>query len=124
MTALENVELPLKYNHKSYFSRKFVAEKALETVGLAEKLYSTPHQLSGGQQQRVAVARAIVTKPKILFCDEPTGNLDADSAQLVLSQITALKNQGTCVVMITHDRHLPAAADTAYRLKDGRLYLM
>jgi len=80
-----------------------------------------PHQLSGGQQQRVAVARAVVLQPKILFCDEPTGNLDAESAALVLDKIMQLKNSGTLVVMITHDLSLLPLADRFFCLEKGKL---
>lgn len=120
-TALENVMLPLSYNKVRYFYRRNMALSALDKVGLSEKVYSLPHQLSGGQQQRVAVARALVTKPKALFCDEPTGNLDKNSAGLVLSGIMGLKNSGSRVVMITHDSSLLSMADDAYILQGGRL---
>lgn len=121
-TALENVTLPLKYNKVKYFYRRSMAITALEKIGLGEKLHSYPHQLSGGQQQRVAVARALVTRPKILFCDEPTGNLDSESARLVMDGIISLRNSGSAIVMITHDKSLVNMADCAYILKDGKLW--
>ena len=121
MNALDNVCLPLKYSHTSYFQRKKAASSALEQVDLKDKVYNLPHELSGGQQQRVAVARALVTNPKILFCDEPTGNLDQSTAKMVLKSITALQKNGTTVVMITHDNSLIPLADTAYRLENGVL---
>ena len=120
-TALENVMLPLAYNKVGYFYRRSQALAALDRVGLGEKAYNLPHQLSGGQQQRVAVARALVTRPKVLFCDEPTGNLDKDSAKLVLSGITGLKTSGSRIVMITHDTSLLSMADNAYILENGKL---
>lgn len=119
--SIENVSLPLKYKGEGYFPRKNAAGKALESMGLADKFYSYPHQLSGGQQQRVAVARALVTAPKILFCDEPTGNLDAGSARLVMSGILKLRDSGSAVVMITHDMSMLSFADKAYRLEGGIL---
>lgn len=120
-TAVENVALPLKYNRVKYFYRRSMAITALEKMGLTEKLHSYPFQLSGGQQQRVAVARALVTRPKILFCDEPTGNLDRESARLVMDGIISLRNSGSAVVMITHDQSLVNLADCAYVLKNGSL---
>lgn len=120
-TAVENVALPLKYNRVKYFYRRSMAITALEKMGLTEKLHSYPFQLSGGQQQRVAVARALVTRPKILFCDEPTGNLDRESARLVMDGIISLRNSGSAVVMITHDQSLVNLADCAFVLKNGSL---
>lgn len=121
LTAAENVELSLKYKKIPRNRRRFLALKALEQVGMAHRTEYLPHQLSGGQQQRVAVARAVALKPKILFCDEPTGNLDATSAKLVLDKICALKNSGTLVVMITHDMSLLSLADRIFTLEDGKL---
>ncbi len=119
--SIENVALPLKYNKVNYFKRKNMAISALKKMGLEDKIYNFPHQLSGGQQQRVAVARALVTKPQILFCDEPTGNLDSESAQLVIAGIMSLKNSGSAIVMITHDNSLLKYADSVYKLSDGKL---
>ena len=122
MTAAENVALPLKYSRVKYFHRRSRAIQALCDIGLEDKLLHRPHQLSGGQQQRVAVARALVTKPRILFCDEPTGNLDPESSATVMQGIITLKNSGTAVVMITHDHSLLSCADIAYRMEKGMLY--
>ena len=121
-TCVENVALPLKYNKVGYFQRRSMAMSAIDKMGLEEKYYSYPHQLSGGQQQRIAVARALVTKPQILFCDEPTGNLDGESAELVMDGIVSLRNSGSAIIMITHDRSLLKYADVAYVLKEGRLW--
>ncbi len=121
ITRLENVALPLKYNHISYFHRRSRAIGALTRMGLENKLYNMPYRLSGGQQQRVAVARALVSKPKILFCDEPTGNLDSDSATLVMKGIMSLKKRGSAIVMITHDKSQLKYADIAYKLDNGIL---
>lgn len=119
--SVENVALPLKYSKIKYFKRKNMAMEALEKMGLKDKFYSYPSELSGGQQQRVAVARALVTKPKILFCDEPTGNLDSESAELVISGIMSLKNSGSAIIMITHDQNLLKYADTLYKLDGGKI---
>ena len=119
--SMENVALPLKYNKIKYFHRRSAAINALEKMGLGDKLYHYPHQLSGGQQQRVAVARALVTRPKILFCDEPTGNLDKESAEMVMNGILSLRDGGSAIVMITHDNSLLKYADCNYVLKGGKL---
>ena len=121
LTAMENVELGLKYRRIPAKRRTVMAQKALEQVGLGHRLYHLPHQLSGGQQQRVAIARALVLCPKVLFCDEPTGNLDKESAQLILNKICQLRDMGSTVVMITHDLSIINLADKAYRLKNGIL---
>jgi len=119
--AWENVALPLKYNRVKFFHRRSRAIDALHKMGLEDKLYHLPHQLSGGQQQRVAVARALVTRPKILFCDEPTGNLDKESAALVIDGIISLRNCGSAIAMITHDNTLLKYADVVYKLEKGKL---
>ena len=121
MTALENVQLGLKYRKVNRKKRYEMAKKALEKVGLSHRLDYLPHQLSGGQQQRVAIARALVLHPKILFCDEPTGNLDRESAEMVLDNINSLKQNGTLVVMITHDRSLLPLADRVFTLSEGKV---
>ena len=121
MPAWENVALPLKYNRVKYFHRRSRAIEALAKMGLEDKLYHLPHQLSGGQQQRVAVARALVTKPRILFCDEPTGNLDKESAALVMGGIISLRNSGSAIAMITPDNSLLKYADVVYKLEKGKL---
>ncbi len=121
LTATENVELGLKYRRIPKAKRTQLAHSALKDVGLGHRLEYLPCQLSGGQQQRVAIARALVLKPQILFCDEPTGNLDRDSAAVVMEKIIQLKNSGTAVVMITHDYSLLRLADTVYTIKNGKL---
>ena len=121
LTALENVELGLKYRKVPRARRKVLAHKALCQVGMEERCGYLPHQLSGGQQQRVAIARAVVLCPRILFCDEPTGNLDGASAKLVLDKIMELKERGTLVVMITHDMSLLPLADRVFVLENGKL---
>ena len=124
LTALQNVELGLKYKGVKKPLRTALATQALERVDLAHRLHYLPGQLSGGQQQRVAIARAIVLQPKILFCDEPTGNLDPASAQLIMQNIIELKNNGTLVLMITHDNSLLPLADRVLQLDNGRLMQM
>ena len=121
LTAQQNVELGLKYRGIKKAQRQKMAYTALCNVGLSHRTDYLPNQLSGGQQQRVAIARATVLCPRILFCDEPTGNLDPESAQLVMQSIISLKEQGTLVVMITHDSTLLPMADRVLRLENGRL---
>ena len=121
LTAQQNVELGLKYKGIKKSKRAAMARKALQQVDLADRCDYLPSQLSGGQQQRVAIARAIVLQPKILFCDEPTGNLDPDSAKLVMDKIISLKEKGALVVMITHDHSLLYLADRVLQLTNGKL---
>ncbi len=120
LTAFENVELPLLLTHLSKVDRKTHVESALKAVGLADRLGHYPRQLSGGQEQRVAIARAIVTDPTILVADEPTGDLDAKSAEEILILLTQLKTQfHKTIVMVTHDPRSERFVDTVYRLDKG-----
>lgn len=122
LTALENVELPLKLTSLNKAERIKHAETALQLVGLGDRMGHFPRQLSGGQEQRVAIARAIVTDPDLILCDEPTGNLDARSAQDVLTLLSRLnKEYNKTVVMVTHDPHAAAFASRIRHLDKGRL---
>jgi len=115
LTAMENVELPLKLTRLSKSQRRDHARRALELVGLGDRLGHTPRQLSGGQEQRVAIARAIVTDPDLILADEPTGNLDAASAREALTLLSRLNKEfQKTVVLVTHD---PIAAKTASRTR-------
>ena len=122
LTAFENVELPLLLQPLSRNEREQRVQAALETVGLAERAGHFPRQLSGGQEQRVAIARAIVADPPLLLADEPTGDLDRASADMVLDLLDRLhRERGATVVMVTHD---PAAAERAqiqFHLDKGAL---
>ncbi len=124
LTALENVELPLLLTKLSAADRRKRAETALKLVGLGERMGHYPRQLSGGQEQRVTIARAIVTDPKIIVADEPTGDLDRDSANDILNLLGRLNTElNKTIVMVTHD---PAAAERAtvcHRLDKGALAL-
>src|SRR6266568_2893298 len=120
LTAFENVELPLLLTHLSKAERKTHVASALKAVGLADRMEHYPRQLSGGQEQRVAIARAIVTDPTILVADEPTGDLDAKSAEEILILLTQLKTQfDKTIVMVTHDPRSERFVDTVYRLDKG-----
>src|SRR5712691_8961117 len=122
LTALENVELPLKLTRLRRTQRLAHAETALKLVGLSERVHHLPKQLSGGQEQRVAIARAIVTDPDLILADEPTGNLDAQSAQEVLTLLGRLNREfGKTIVMVTHDPHAARFATKIQYLDKGML---
>lgn len=122
LTALENVMLPLKLADLSTKQQSEHATTALQLVGLEDRLHHFPRQLSGGQEQRVAIARAIVTDPDFILADEPTGNLDAASANDVLTLLAALNQEhGKTVVMVTHDPHAALFARTIRHLEKGAL---
>lgn len=122
LTAIENVELPLKLTNLKKAERLEHARTALKLVGLEDRLNHFPRQLSGGQEQRVAIARAIVTDPALILADEPTGNLDAASAQEVLTVLSKLNRDfGKTVVMVTHDPHAAQFATHVHHLEKGAL---
>ncbi len=122
LTALENVELPLKLTNLKKQERLEHAATALKLVGLGDRLGHYPRQLSGGQEQRVAIARAIVTDPALILADEPTGNLDAASAAEVLGMLSRLNREfGKTIVMVTHDPHAARFATRVRHLEKGEL---
>ncbi len=122
LTAIENVELPLKLTNLNKREREEHATTALNLVGLGDRLHHLPRQLSGGQEQRVAIARAIVTDPDLILADEPTGNLDAASAQDVLTLLSRLNKEfHKTIVMVTHDPHAARFASKARHLEKGEL---
>ncbi|MEO2117254.1 MAG: ABC transporter ATP-binding protein [Methanocaldococcus sp.] len=121
LTALENVELPMMLDEKDKIYRRKRAKKLLEMVGLGDRLNHYPHQLSGGQQQRVAIARALANNPKIIFADEPTGNLDSKSGLTVMNILKELNEKGITIVMVTHDQELMKYASKIIKLKDGEV---
>ena len=120
-TALSNVMLPLNYSSVSSKQRRPLAIEALEKVGLSDRLNFKPMQLSGGQCQRVAIARAMVTKPQVIFADEPTGSLDTESGNQILEIFRELNNEGTSIVMITHEKEVAEHADRILYMRDGVL---
>jgi putative ABC transport system ATP-binding protein len=122
LTAIENVELPLKLTSLNKKDRMEHAATALKLVGLGDRMGHLPRQLSGGQEQRVAIARAIVTDPDLILADEPTGNLDANSAQDVLTLMSRLNKEfGKTIVMVTHDPHSSRRATKIRHLEKGEL---
>jgi len=120
LTALENVMIPLELRGGKNILSK--AEQLLDRVGLAERMHHYPSQLSGGEQQRVAIARAFITDPKILFADEPTGNLDEETADKVTNLLFELNQEkGTTLVLVTHNHQLAAYTGRILTLKGGKL---
>jgi putative ABC transport system ATP-binding protein len=122
LTAARNVELPLLLTKLSKAERRKRVEVALSVVGLRERMHHYPRQLSGGQEQRVGIARAIVTDPTLLLCDEPTGDLDRKSGDEILDLLQALnREQQKTIVMVTHDPHAASFADRVLFLADGEI---
>ncbi|MBK1832665.1 ABC transporter ATP-binding protein [Roseibacillus ishigakijimensis] len=122
LSAFENVELPLLLSKLSKAERREKVNSALELVGLAERANHRPTELSGGQEQRVAIARAIVHNPELLVADEPTGDLDRESADSILALLTSLaEDHGKTIVMVTHDPKAAAAAKRTLHLEKGQL---
>jgi len=121
LSVYENVELPLIYNDVPAGQRKQRVEAVLAKMNMSHRLKHFPMQLSGGQQQRVAVARAIVTAPKLILADEPTGNLDSEHGDEVMRLLQQLNKEGSTIVMVTHSEHDAAFGDRIVRLLDGKV---
>ncbi|MDW7989947.1 MAG: ABC transporter ATP-binding protein [Archaeoglobaceae archaeon] len=122
LTALENVELPMIFRGISKDKRRKKALELLKKVGIEEVADRKPMEISGGQQQRVAIARSMANDPKILLCDEPTGNLDSKSGKQVMEIIKRMNcEKGVTVVLVTHDLSLAAYADRIVRIRDGKI---
>jgi len=121
LNVYENVELPLTYRSVPSSERKKMVQEALERVGMLHRVKHYPAQLSGGQQQRVAVARALAGHPSILLADEPTGNLDSQNGEAVMSLLSELHRDGATICMVTHDPRYAARADRTITLFDGRV---
>ncbi len=122
LTALENVKLPLFYQHLPKQKQIRIAQNALEQVGLSDRFSHLPGQLSGGQRQRVAIARAIATDPDVILADEPTGALDGRSGVEVMEALCRLHEQGKTILLITHDPKAAAYAQRILYLYDGKLH--
>ena len=122
-TALENVELPMVYSNVENHLRKERAQKALQAVGLGERMNHMPNQLSGGQQQRVAIARAIVNEAPIIFADEPTGNLDTKMSVEIMQLFTELNNKmGRTIILVTHEEDIAKYAKRIIKIVDGEIH--
>jgi putative ABC transport system ATP-binding protein len=120
LTALENIMFPAELNHDPDAAGK--AEELLNRVGLIQRQKNFPHQLSGGEKQRVAICRALVNRPRIVFADEPTGNLDSANGEIILKLLLDLREEfNTTLVMATHSKEIGSMADRVVRLIDGRI---
>jgi len=119
LTVLENVELPMMYAGITSKVRKERAKAAIERVGLGDRINNTPLQLSGGQMQRVAVARSLVNNPRLIFADEPTGNLDSTTGANVLALFKELNQQGSTIILVTHDSEIAANTPRRIEIRDG-----
>ena len=120
-TALQQVELPLVYSGLSRRERRERAARALEAVGLADRMNHHPNEMSGGQRQRVAIARALVNNPSILLADEPTGNLDSQTGAEIMTLFDDLNARGNTIVLVTHEEDIAAHARRIVRLLDGKV---
>ncbi|MDF2503574.1 ABC transporter ATP-binding protein [Clostridium sp.] len=120
-TALENVMMPLIFAGVNGKERKVKAKKALEMVGLADKIKHRPSEMSGGQRQRVSIARALVNEPQIIFADEPTGNLDSKNGELIMKLLNDLNQKGYTIIMVTHNMDEARNSKRIIKIKDGQV---
>lgn len=121
LNAVENVAVPLIMKGFSISESYKIAQGALDEVGLSKKYNNLPNMLSGGEQQRVSIARALAGKPKILFADEPTANLDTETSKVVLNTFIDLNNKGQTIIMVTHEKEFAVIGDRTLELKDGEI---
>ena len=121
LTVRQNVELPMIYSGLSSKERKERAMNALESVDMGDRSKHRPSQLSGGQQQRTAIARALVNDPKIIFADEPTGNLDTNTGEKILQMFDKLHTEGRTVMLVTHDPEIAAVTPRRIEIRDGKI---
>ncbi len=123
LTALENVALPIQFARQRRFNPQQRAKELLKLFGLADRAHHLPSQLSGGQQQRVAIARALANNPPLLLADEPTGNLDRESGEIVMKALQEIREtSGTTIILVTHDPGLAAQMDRTLQIVDGEVY--
>ncbi len=121
LNVLQNVELPMVYSGASSRERRERAMEALKLVELENRSKHRPSQLSGGQQQRVAIARALVNNPKIIFADEPTGNLDSHTGEVILELFRKLSGEGRTIILVTHDPEIAAVTPRRIEIRDGKI---
>lgn len=121
LTALENVMQPLILQKIPKAEAREKAKKALDEVGLSDRMSNLPKKLSGGQKQRVAIARALVTDPSMILCDEPTASLDAKSAEVIMDELKSLASRGKAVIIVTHDLRLRKFADKVIYVEEGKV---
>ncbi len=119
LSVFENIELPLVYQGVSSRQRRERTEAILHQIGLSHRQRHFPYQLSGGQQQKVAIGRALVTRPRFILADEPTGNLDTEQGNEIMAALTALNDAGTTLVMVTHSMHDATYSNRIIKLRDG-----
>ena len=121
LTVAENIELPLTYLNMKASERKERVQQIMKCMAISHRAHHFPHQLSGGQQQRVAIARAVVFGPKLILADEPTGNLDSKNGAEVMQLLTQLNQEGTTIIMVTHNEHDAQMAQRTIHLFDGKI---
>ena len=121
--VFENVEIPFLYRKETRNEAKRLAEKAIERVGLSERRYHKPAELSGGEMQRVAIARALAVDPLLILADEPTGNLDSEMSKNIISLFQDLNEQGTTLIVVTHEKEVASHCQTIYHLLDGQIII-
>lgn len=121
LSVLQNVELPLIYSGLSSKKRGERAKEVLELVEMSDRAKHRPNQLSGGQQQRVAIARALVNEPRIIFADEPTGNLDSNTGEVILNLFHSLQKLGRTIVLVTHDPDIAGLTPRRIEIRDGKI---
>lgn len=120
-TVLDNIRLPLQYARDGHHISEKKLQEVLESVGMGHRLHHLSNQLSGGEKQRVAIARALINDPKVIFADEPTGNLDSRSGQQIIEILQKLNDEGRTIILVTHETFAAEAAKRVLKLKDGLL---